>query len=154
MKFEAWELRSLASSGTVTTEHVVQHILILRLADACDCRAVKMLCKADADVNVRDLVGRSPLWMAVSKDGHISQVKALLRNKMCEVNFADNREKRTALQVRYTRFAHRLVSSTQEASTSTTYKYKCQYKYCGQHKKVIGRFRTLFIARQHTDERY
>ena len=61
-----------------------------------------MLCKANADVNVRDLIGRSPLWLAVSKDGHVNQVKALLRNKLCELNFADMREKRTALQVRQT----------------------------------------------------
>jgi len=59
-----------------------------------------MLCKANADVNVRDLIGRSPLWLAVSKDGHVSQVKALLRYKHCELNYADMREKRTALQVR------------------------------------------------------
>ena len=64
-----------------------------------DCRAVRLLCKANADVNVRDLIGRSPAWLAVSKDGHVSQLNALLRNKMCELDFADMREKRTALQV-------------------------------------------------------
>ena len=65
-----------------------------------DCRAVRMLCEADADVNVRDLIGRSPLWLAVCKDGHVNQVKVLLRDKTCELNYADMREKRTALQVR------------------------------------------------------
>jgi len=67
-----------------------------------DCRAVRLLCEANADVNVRDLIGRSALWLAVSKDGRISQVKVLLRNKICELNYADKREKRTALQVRRT----------------------------------------------------
>jgi len=69
---------------------------------ANDCRAVRLLCDADADVNVRDLVGRSPLWLAVSKDEHVSQVKALLSNKLCELNISDRREKRTALQVTFT----------------------------------------------------
>jgi len=59
-----------------------------------------MLCEADADVNVRDLIGRSPLWLAVCKDGHLNQVKILLSDKTCELNYADMREKRTALQVR------------------------------------------------------
>jgi len=62
---------------------------------------VRLLCEAKADVNVRDLIGRSPLWLAVSKDGHLSQVNALLKDKKCEPNYADMREKRTALQVKY-----------------------------------------------------
>ena len=70
---------------------------------------MRLLCEADADVNVRDLIGRSPLWLAVSKDGHISQVKALLRNKLCEVNYSDRREKRTALQVRHTELRSQLT---------------------------------------------
>jgi len=58
-----------------------------------------MLCEAGADVNVQDLVGRSPVWLAVAKDGHVSHLRELLRTRMCELDCADLREKRTALQV-------------------------------------------------------
>jgi len=63
------------------------------------CRAVRLLCEANADVNVRDLIGRTALWLAVCKDGRLSQVRALLKDPLCETNYADRREKRTALQV-------------------------------------------------------
>jgi hypothetical protein len=70
-----------------------------------------MLCAAGADVNVQDLVGRSPVWLAVAKDGRVTHLRSLLLTKMCELNCPDLREKRTALQVSHVtvkRFTHRL----------------------------------------------
>jgi fumarylacetoacetate (FAA) hydrolase family protein len=58
-----------------------------------------MLCTAGADVNVQDLVGRSPVWLAVAKDGRVTHLRSLLQTKLCELNCPDLREKRTALQV-------------------------------------------------------
>ena len=61
-------------------------------------RGLQMLCKNGADVNIRDLVGRTPLWLAVSKDGRVSHTTQLLKRHP-ELNTADLRDKRTALQV-------------------------------------------------------
>lgn len=74
----------------------------LSLAVECsDDTAVRMLCDAGADVNAQDLVGRTPAWLAVCKDGHVTQLRALLNNKYhvpCDLDVADLREKRTAIQ--------------------------------------------------------
>ena len=64
----------------------------------CCYRCVQMLCAVNADVNVRDLVGRTSMWTAVSQDGRLSSVKRLI-DAGCNVNIPDKRDKRTPLQV-------------------------------------------------------
>lgn len=71
----------------------------LHLAVECsDDVCVQMLCAVNADVNVRDLVGRTSMWTAVSQDGRLSSVKRLI-DAGCNVNIPDKRDKRTPLQV-------------------------------------------------------
>lgn len=71
----------------------------LHLAVECsDDVCVRLLCDVKADVNVRDLVGRTPLWTAVNQDGRLSSVKRLI-DAGCDVSIPDSRDKRTPLQV-------------------------------------------------------
>lgn len=57
-----------------------------------------MICEAGADSNITDLVGRNPVWTAVSQDGRLTHVTRLLR-ALCDVNVQDKRDKRLPLQV-------------------------------------------------------
>ena len=57
-----------------------------------------MLCDAKADVNVQDLVGRTPAWVAVTQDGRKTHLERLLKES-CDINIPDKRDKRIALQV-------------------------------------------------------
>lgn len=81
------------------------------------CSAIHMLCEAGADINIPDLVGRTPMWLAVCKDGHVSHLRRLLCNKygpnMCELDYPDLREKRTAIQV--TIYLQEFISSPASA---------------------------------------
>jgi len=60
-----------------------------------------MICESGADVSITDLVGRNPVWTAVSQDGRLTQVARLLR-AFCDANVPDKRDKRLPLQVEVT----------------------------------------------------
>lgn len=64
-----------------------------------------MLCDAKADVNVQDLVGRTPAWVAVTQDGRKAHLERLLKES-CDINIPDKRDKRIALQVGCTIILH------------------------------------------------
>lgn len=61
-----------------------------------DC--LKLLLEYGADVHSVEELGRTPLWVAASEDGHLDAIVCLLEAG-ADVNMTDRREKRTPLHV-------------------------------------------------------
>jgi len=72
--------------------------------NSTDC--LKLLLDYGADVHSIEELGRTPLWVAASEDGHHGAIVCLLEAG-ADVNLRDRREKRTPLHVR--RYADEMV---------------------------------------------
>ena len=62
------------------------------------CVYLNGMCRSGANLDVRDHMGRTPLWIAASKNGKLDFIKKLLEAN-ANVNMADAEEKASPLQV-------------------------------------------------------
>ncbi len=63
-----------------------------------DVACLQALLAGGADTNAQEEIGKTPLWIAASTDGHKHIIAALL-DAGCNVDLQDAREKRSPLQV-------------------------------------------------------